>query len=385
MTKTTRALGPGEITLPADDPSLGLLQVLRPDGTVDAARVPALSAAELLRIYRGMLLIRVMDERLMGMQRQGRIGFYGEAKGQEAGVIGMAHALSERDWLVPALREAGAGIYRGLPLRHYIAQIFGNANDVTQGRQMPCHPGLRAHKYVTMSSCVANQLPGAMGMAWASKLNHDASVVVGCLGDGATSEPDFHYAAHFAGAAKLPLVLFCQNNQWAISTPSGVQTAAPTLACKALGYGIVGVRVDGNDVLAVFTAVKAAIDRARSGGGATMIESLTYRVSAHTSSDDPSRYRDESVTLVWRNEKDPIARFKKWLIASGHLDEARDEALRAELDAEVRAAVAAEEKVGNPPLRSIFTDVFAEMPAHLEEQAAQLEALPRQKSPHVTH
>ncbi len=378
-------LGPGELRLPSDDPSLGLLQILRPDGTADAARLPALSVAELQRMYRGMLLIRVMDERLMGMQRQGRIGFYGEAKGQEAGVIGMAHALSDGDWLVPALREAGAGIYRGLPLRHYIAQIFGNANDVTQGRQMPCHPGLRAHHYVTMSSCVANQLPGAMGMAWGCKLAHDKAVVVGCMGDGATSEPDFHYAAHFAGQYALPLVIFCQNNQWAISTPSTVQTAAPTLACKALAYGIAGVRVDGNDVFAVYTAVKQAVERARRGEGATMIESLTYRVSAHTSSDDPSRYRDESVTLVWRTERDPIARFRTWLIAEGHHSEAADEALRAELDAEVRAAVAAEEKVGNPPIRSIFTDVYAELPPHLQEQAAELEALPRQKSPHVTH
>ena len=379
------SLGPGELTLPADDPSLGLLQILRPDGSADAARVPPLSDAELLRIYRGMLLIRIMDERLMAMQRQGRIGFYGEAKGQEAGVIGMAHALDPQDWIVPALREAGAGIYRGLPLRHYIAQIFGNANDVTQGRQMPCHPGLREYKYVTMSSCVANQLPSAMGMAWASKLAHDSSVIVGCLGDGATSEPDFHYAAHFAGQFQLPLVLFCQNNQWAISTPSGMQTASPTLACKALAYGIQGVRVDGNDVFAVYSAVKEAVERARRGQGATMIESLTYRVSAHTSSDDPSRYRDESVTMTWRNERDPIQRYRTWLLDNGRLTNAADESLRAELDAEVRAAVAAEESVGNPPLRSIFTDVFSQMPAHLEEQAALLESLPRQKSPHVTH
>jgi pyruvate dehydrogenase E1 component alpha subunit/2-oxoisovalerate dehydrogenase E1 component alpha subunit len=369
----------GEIApLPADAPELGLYQVLGEDGVAEPTRLPRLGDAELGRIYRGMLLVRAMDERLLALQRQGRIGFYGEAKGQEAAVIGAAAALGPKDWLVPALREAGAAIYRGLPLRAYVAQIFGNSNDVAKGRQLPCHPGTRAARYVTMSSCIASQLPHAMGMAWAARIQGDDAVVLGCLGDGATSEADFHVAANFAGVFKVPVVFFCQNNQWAISTPVTVQTAAPTMAAKAVAYGFGGLRCDGNDVLAVYACVRDAVERARSGGGPTLVEALTYRVSAHSSSDDPSRYRDERVTEAWR-EKDPIARFRVWLTAQGLLDAATDERLRAEADAEVRDAVAREEHVGPPALETLVEDVYAEVPEHLREQMADVTPLPRQK------
>jgi pyruvate dehydrogenase E1 component subunit alpha len=369
----------GEIApLLPDDPALGLYQVLPENGMADPTRVPRLSADEARRIYRGMVTIRVMDERLLAMQRQGRIGFYGEAKGQEAAVIGMAAALGPDDWLVPALREAGAAIYRGLTLRQYVAQIFGNADDVAQGRQLPCHPGTRAAKYVTMSSCIATQLPHAVGMAMAAKIKKDPVVVVGCLGDGATSEPDFHVAANFAGVFQAPVVLFCSNNQWAISTPCTVQTASPTFAVKAVAYGIPGVRVDGNDVLAVYSVVKQAVENARRGGGPTLVEALTYRVSAHSSSDDPTRYRDERITEEWK-KKDPIDRYRRFLAAQGLWDDAADEKLRAAIDADVRAAVDAEEPVGPPPLRSLVEDVFAEVPPFLDEELAEIEPLPRQK------
>jgi pyruvate dehydrogenase E1 component alpha subunit len=364
--------------LSPDDPALGLAQVIPENGMADPARVPRLSADEARRIYRGMLTIRIMDERLLAMQRQGRIGFYGEARGQEAAVIGMAAALGADDWLLPALREAGAAIYRGLTLRQYVAQIFGNADDVAKGRQLPCHPGTRAARYVTMSSCIATQLPHAVGMAMAARIKGDPVVVVGCLGDGATSEPDFHVAANFAGVFRPPLVLFCSNNQWAISTPSTVQTASPTIAVKAVAYGIPGVRVDGNDVLAVYGAVKQAVEAARRGDGPTLIEALTYRVSAHSSSDDPTRYRDERITDEWK-KKDPIDRYRKFLVAQGLIDEAADQKLRAAIDAEVRAAVEAEEPVGAPPLRSLIEDVFAEVPPFLDEELAEIEPLPRQK------
>jgi pyruvate dehydrogenase E1 component alpha subunit len=369
----------GEVTpLSPDDPALSLFQVLPENGMPDPARVPRLSAAEALRIYRGMLTVRIMDERLLGMQRQGRIGFYGEAKGQEAAVIGMAAALGPDDWLLPALREAGAAIYRGLTLRQYVAQIFGNADDVAKGKQLPCHPGTRAAHYVTMSSCIATQVPHAVGMAMAAKIKGDPVVVVGCLGDGATSEPDFHVGANFAGVFRPPVVLFCSNNQWAISTPCTVQTASASFAVKAIAYGIPGVRVDGNDVLAVYSAVKQAVDGARRGEGATLIEALTYRVSAHSSSDDPTRYRDERITEEWK-KKDPIERYRRFLAAQGLLDEGADQKLRASIDAEVRAAVEAEEPVGPPPLRSLVEDVFAEVPPFLDEELAEIEPLPRQK------
>jgi pyruvate dehydrogenase E1 component alpha subunit len=369
----------GEIApLSPDDPALKIIQVVNELGIADRAHMPRLTDDELIRMYRGMITIRTMDERLLAMQRQGRIGFYGEARGQEASVIGAAAALAPQDWLVPALREAGAAIYRGLTLRQYVSQIFGNVNDIAQGRQLPCHPGSRAAKYVTMSSCIASQIPHAVGMAMAAKIKGDPVVVLGCMGDGATSEEDFHVAANFAGVFAAPVVLFCQNNQWAISTPSSVQTASPSFAIKAYAYGIPAARVDGNDVLAVYGAVKAAVDRARGGGGPTMIEALTYRVSAHTSSDDPSRYRDEKITETWK-KRDPIDRMHAFLMNSGKWDAARDAKLRAEIEDEIRNAIVAEESAGPPPLRSMITDVFAEVPAQLEAQFKEIESLPRQK------
>lgn len=359
-------------------------QLVAPDGKVDAKRLAALKIPDelLLRMYRGMLMVRIMDERLLTMQRQGRIGFYGEARGQEAAVIGTAAALSPEDYIVPALREAGAAIYRGLPLRTYVAQLFGSANDVSKGRQMPCHPGSRASRYVTMSSCIGTQLPHATGMAMAARLLGDHIVVVGYLGDGATSEGDFHVALNFAGVFKAPVVFVCQNNQWAISTPVSGQTAAAAMACKALAYGMPALRVDGNDVLACYSGMRDAVAYARSGKGPIFLEALTYRVSAHSSSDDPSRYRDEAVTMKWRSERDPLLRYQKMLRDSGRLTQAADTALAESVEAEVRAAIAAEESAAPPPLHTLVEDVFAQVPRALREQLAELAALPSRPPGH---
>jgi pyruvate dehydrogenase E1 component alpha subunit len=355
-------------------------QIVMPDGRAVAERVAALGlpAEKLLQLYRGMLTIRLMDERLLTLQRQGRISFYGEARGQEAAIVGTAAALQTQDYIVPALREAGAAIYRGLPLTAYISQLFGNANDLAKGRQMPCHPGSRASRYVTMSSCIGTQLPHATGMAMAARLRGDNMVVVGYMGDGATSEGDFHVALNFAGVFRAPVVFVCQNNQWAISTPVGGQTAAATMAQKALAYGIPALRVDGNDVLACYSAMQDAVAHARAGQGPMFVEALTYRVSAHSSSDDPSRYRDESVTQTWRQERDPLSRFQKFLLASGVLTTEADKAMQEHIDAEVRAIVTTEEAMGPPPLQSLVEDVFAQVPTQLQEQLDELATLPRQ-------
>lgn len=372
---------PGEIApLPADHPALALYKVLDENGKLHPGTASPLSDDAALHLYEWMVRVRLLDDRLMAMQRQGRIGFYAEIKGQEGAVLGAASAMKEEDWLVPALREAGAGLYRGLPMRHYIAQIMGNGNDVSKGHAMPCHPGLRSQRYLTMSSCIGTQLPHAVGLAMAARAKKDDVAVLGCLGEGATSEPDFHISMNFAGVKKAPVVFFCMNNQWAISTPSSAQTAAPSFASKALGYGFPGIRVDGNDALAVHTVVKAALDRARAGEGPTLVEALTYRVSAHTSSDDPSRYRDETITDAWRSGKDPVARMALYLRSRGRLDDARDEALRASIDVEIKEAVAAEEPTPPPALRTLIEDVFAVPTARLEEQLAEIEKLPRQKT-----
>ncbi len=216
-------------------------------------------------MYQGMLRGRLLDEHLLTMQRQGRIGLYLDARGQEAGVIAAAHALAPDDYFVPALREASAALYRGLPLRTYLAQMLGNANDLAHGRQMPGQVGSRASRHVIGSSSVAAQMPHATGLAWAARMRGERAVVVGFVGDGGTSEDDFQSGLNFAAVFKAPVVFVCQNNQWAISTPLSSQTAARSIAIKGLAFGVPSFRVDGNDVLALYAVIKDAVDRARAG------------------------------------------------------------------------------------------------------------------------
>jgi pyruvate dehydrogenase E1 component alpha subunit/2-oxoisovalerate dehydrogenase E1 component alpha subunit len=350
----------------------GLLQILAPDGTL-VGKAPDLEPAFLRELHRGMLRVRVLDEKMLLLQRQGRIGFYAEARGQEAAVIGGVAALEARDYVVPAHRELGAALYRGLPVASVVAQLLGNADDVARGRQMPVHQAApRALNFIPPSSCVATQLPHAAGLAWAAKMRNDPVVVLAYLGEGATSAEDFHAGVNFAAVYHVPAVFLCENNQWAISTPASRQTASRTFAIKALAYGMPGVRVDGNDVLAVHAAVREAVARARAGGGPTLIEAVTYRVGPHSTSDDPHRYRSAADEAGW-SEKDPLPRFAAWLGATGVLDAAGVAAQRAAVEGEIAAAVEAEEPVGPPPLRSLIENVYARPPAALEEQLADLE------------
>jgi pyruvate dehydrogenase E1 component alpha subunit len=357
----------------------GLFALLAEDGTpIDAKALDTLDRALATRLFEGMVRIRVTDARMMALQRQGRIGFYGEAMGQEAAVVGSAAVTEPDDWIVPALREAGVGLYRGMTLDSYIAQIFGNAADPTKGRQMPCHPCDKEHHYVVMSSCVSTQIPHAVGIAMAMKIKGDkGKVCFGYMGDGGTSEGDFHVALNFAGVQKAPCVLICQNNQWAISTPGTLQTAAPTIASKGIGYGVEAIRADGNDALATYFAVKYAADKARRGDGPTFVELLTYRVSAHSSSDDPSRYRDEAVTEIWRGKRDPIRRLEAFLLSRGWLAEGDRDALAATLETDVREAIARQEAVAAPGLATLVDDVFEEPTWLLREQMAEVERSPR--------
>ncbi|MCP4444058.1 MAG: hypothetical protein GY811_01770 [Myxococcales bacterium] len=356
--------------------ALGLFEILSEDSSYDPANTARFDKALSLDLYRGMLLTRLMDKQFMALQRQGVLGFYAETLGQEAAGIGSAAALSSQDWLVPALREHGAGLYRGMDFGNFVAQLFGNANDVTRGRQMPLHPSDPATRYVNMSSCIATQLPHAMGIAMGIQIAGDGSeVCMGYMGDGATSEAEFHVAMNFAGVRKAPVVMVCQNNQWAISTPGTGQTASETIAVKGLGYGIESLRADGNDILAVYEVSKYAVEKARRGDGPTFIELLTYRVSAHTSSDDPSRYRDESVTKVWRTKRDPLVRMRVFLEKNGWLSEADFEAMVTQIEAMVRKSVEKQRDVTMPPLSSLIQDVFQTPWWRLEEQLATLEAI----------
>ncbi len=357
--------------LPEEAKALGLFRLLDEDGQADDGDVAGFDQALCRRLYDGMLAIRIVDARMMALQRQGRIGFYGEAVGQEAAIVGSAAVTVPDDWIVPALREAGAGLFRGMTLDSYIAQIFGNSLDPTKGRQMPCHPVDRARNYVVMSSCIATQLPHAVGIAMAMKLRGDRDrCAFGYLGDGATSEADFHAAINFAGVFAAPVVLICQNNQWAISTPGVLQTASPTIAIKGLGYGIESLRADGNDVLAVHEVCRYAAEKARRGGGPTFLELLTYRVGAHTSSDDPTRYRDESVTEIWRTRRDPLRRLRLFMEQRGWMAAGEHDALAAKVEAEVRAVIARVEVAGPPAIETLIEDVYQEPTWLQREQLA---------------
>jgi pyruvate dehydrogenase E1 component subunit alpha len=352
----------------------GLLSILGQDGRAPADRVPVGMAPEAwLRIHRGMRLIRLLDERMIKLQREGRIGFYAEARGQEASVIAPVATLEAEDWVVPAHREGGAALFRGLPLATHIAQLFGNGHDIGKGRQMPVNPATpRGLRFLPASWCPASQLPQATGLAWAAKIKGDKTVVLAYLGEGATSAEDFHTGLNFAAVFRVPAVFVCVNNGWALSTPASAQSASETFAVKALAYGMPGVRVDGNDVFALYAATREAVDRARAGGGPTLIEAVTYRLGAHGTSDDPHRYRDEAEVATWA-ARDPLARLETWLAASGILDEGGRRRTEAELTEQIRATIESEEAVPAPARRSLIEDVYVHPPASLEEQLAELE------------
>jgi len=349
-----------------EDPDIRLLRVMRDDGSADPATDPLLPEATVVRAYREMKRLRLLDARMILLQRQGRIGFYGAAQGQEAVPIATGLAVRADDWVFPALREQSVMLVRGFPLRAFIAQVFGNAGDVLKGRQMPSHPSGRAVHQVSWSSCIGTQLPQAVGAAWAMRARRSSGVAIGFLGDGATSQADFHAAMNFAGVWRVPCVLVCQNNHWSISVPAERQTASPTFAVKARAYGMSGVRIDGNDLLAVSSALRTALERARSGGGPTFIEAVTYRMGPHSTSDDPSRYRSQAEVDSWA-VKDPLLRLRKHLVRLGVVSDASDVELEAELTSEITSAVDEVEAMPPAARESLVVDVYAEMPWHLQE------------------
>jgi pyruvate dehydrogenase E1 component alpha subunit len=357
------------------DPDIGLLRVLRDDGSADPANDPGLDDDVLRRGYREMRRLRLIDARMVVLQRQGRVGFYGACTGQEAVPIATGLVLQKDDWVFPALREQSVMLVRGFPLTQFIAQVFGNSGDVLKGRQMPSHHSGRSVNQVSWSSCIGPQLPQAVGTAWAMKLKKDRNVSVGFCGDGATSQGDFHNAMNFAGVYKVPAIIVCQNNHWSISVPTEKQTASRTLAIKGRAYGVPSVRVDGNDLLAVYKVMADAAARARDGHGPTFIEALTYRIGAHSTSDDPTRYRADAEVEAWK-KKDPLDRLRKHMVHRGLVDDAFDAKLDEELTADIAAAVNEVEALPPPARATLFDDVYETLPWNLREQRAELEALP---------
>jgi pyruvate dehydrogenase E1 component alpha subunit len=352
----------------------GLVRLLEDDGTVARGKDPNLPKDTLLFLYEQMVQVREFDRRMLMLQRQGRIGFYGPILGQEAATVGSVAALEARDWIFPALREGAAAMMRGLSLTEAINQLIGNGADRCKGRQMPCHYTFKEGHYYGMSSVIGTQLSHAVGAAMAARIRGDDVVVLGYLGDGATSANDFHCGMNFAAVYASPCVLFCQNNQWAISVPISKQSASETLAQKGKAYGMPFVRVDGNDVLAVYAVTREAAARARAGDGPTFIEAVTYRRLGHSSSDDPTRYRDEAEVKAWE-KKDPVDRFRTYLTKRGLWSEAQEAAFKEDIAQRVNAAIAAAEANGPPADESLVTDVFAQVTPQLKEQLREVMAL----------
>lgn len=371
-----------QVPTPSQSPvSAEIVCALRADGTIDPAQDPGLSEQEVEYLYRQMVMTRQLDERLVQLQRQGRIGFHVGSLGEEASILGSAYAMARQDFLFPCYREFGAALMRGLPLQKFVDNMFGNANDTVLGRQMPNHSTCREVGWCSVSSPVGTQITQAVGFAWAAKIRKQNTASLVYFGDGATSSSDFHSGLNFAGVFKVPCVLLCRNNGWAISVPVERQTATKTFAEKAAAYGITGVRVDGNDLFAVIQVTRQARARGERGEGPTLIEAITYRMGGHSTSDDPKAYRGADELETWA-ARDPLERVREHLTRNGRWDDERQRSLVEEIDARFREAVSIAERTPAPALESMFDDVYATAPWHLAEQRQQLLSGPRPGSSH---
>jgi pyruvate dehydrogenase E1 component alpha subunit len=334
------------------------MQVMDETGNIDEKLMPKMTASDIKRMYELMVLTRVFDDKAFKLQRQGRIGTYAQSLGQEAAQIGSAYALQTNDWVFPAFREHGVFLTRGMPMAQYLQYWSGDE----RGMHIPENVNM-----FTVSIPVGTHIPHAVGCAWAMKLKHEKAATAVYFGDGATSKGDFHEAMNFAGVLKAPCVFVCQNNQWAISVPVARQTAAQTLAQKAVAYGFSGIRVDGNDVFAVYAATKEALERARAGKGPTLIECLTYRMGDHTTSDDAKRYRTEEELEIWR-KRDPILRLEKYMAKAGMISLKEKAKTWVDAESKVEQAVKEFEVMPKPNPEDAFHFAYAKMTAELEEQ-----------------
>ena len=348
-------------------PERGLRRVIGDGAAVADGEVDGLGEDGLLALYRSLVLLRTYDERSVVYHRQGRIGTYAIYWGHEAMQAGAVHALERRDWIFPSYRESAIGLLRGIPPSTILSWWRG-------------HPAgwWNPADYNVASICVpiGSQVPHAAGLAWGMSLRkklegEDTGVALVFFGDGATSEGSFHEGANFAGVMRAPLVLFCSNNQWAISTPLSAQTAAATLADKAAGYGMPALRVDGGDVLAVFEATREAVTRAHAGDGPTFIEAVTYRAAPHATADDPSAYIDQE-RVEEERQNECVGRYERYLRRAGLLDDELAEQVRADALETMRAGIAAAE--GEPPADAslVFEHAYAEPPPVLADDLADL-------------
>lgn len=356
----------------------GLVRVLDDEGKAVGPWDPRLDADKLRRMLRDMMLVRIYDDRMYRAQRQGKTSFYIKSTGEEAVAVAAAHALDREDMCFPTYRQQGILVARDYSLFEMMCQVYSNRGDKLKGRQLPIMYSDREHGFFSISGNLGTQYPQAVGWAMASAIKGDSRIAATWIGEGATAEGDFHNACTFAAVYRAPVILNLVNNQWAISSFSGLAGGeATTFAARALGYGIAGLRVDGNDALAVYSATRWAADRARSNNGPTLIELFTYRAEGHSTSDDPGAYRPADAAKKWPLG-DPIERLKQHLSALGEWDEERHSRLHEELDAEIRRTQKEAEKLGtlgqddDPEVISMFEDVFEDTPWHLREQRDQM-------------
>jgi len=338
------------------------LEILDTEGRVDRDLMPALDPSEIRGLYRDMVLMRTFDGKAINLQRQGRMGTWPPIKGQEAVQAGVALAMAENDWLIPAFREHGIMVLRGVPLHLVYAYWAGDERGSCYPEGVRCFP---------VAVPVGSQWQHGAGVGLSLKLRGEDAVAVTFGGDGSTSEGDFHEAVNCAGVFDARTVFVIQNNQWAISVPRHKQTASETLAQKAHAYGMPGIQVDGNDVFAVYVAAHEAIERARSGGGPSLIEAVTYRLGDHTTADDATRYRADDELKMWEG-RDPILRLRRYLELKGLWDDDQEAVLLEEAHSWVEAQVAALEGMPPQPPEAVFDFMYHEKPPHLVEQMAAL-------------
>ena len=351
-----------------------MLQILSAEGElIEKAVEPDLSKEEALKIFNTMHYIRVLDERMVGAQRQGRISFYLASTGEEAASVASAAALSDDDMIMSQYREQGALAYRGYTTEQFMNQMFSNKDDPNKGRQMPIHYGDKPLNFMTISSPLGTQIPQASGYAYGQKMSGKDVVTICYFGEGAASEGDFHAGLNMAAVLNCPVIFFCRNNGYAISTPAEEQFAGDGIATRGIGYGIKTIRVDGNDVLAIYAATKEARRIAIEEKCPVLIEAMTYRLAAHSTSDDPTGYRSREEEDKWR-AKDPIARMAKWLDSKGWCDEAENQKRVDKARQDVLAAMKSCEKTDVCAIEDIVEDVYDTAPWHLKEQLSELKA-----------
>jgi len=349
-----------------------MLQILQPDGSLHVqADTPDIAKETATRMLDVMQYIRILDERMVGAQRQGRISFYLASTGEEAAAVASAAALSENDMIMSQYREQGALAWRGYRTEQFMNQLFSNEKDPNKGRQMPIHYGDKALNFMTISSPLGTQIPQASGYAYGQKMAGKEAITICYFGEGAASEGDFHAGLNMAAVLHCPVIFFCRNNGYAISTPAEEQFAGDGIASRGIGYGVKTIRVDGNDPLAIYAATRQAREIALSDSCPVLIEAMTYRLAAHSTSDDPSGYRSKNEEEKWRL-KDPILRLSKWLENKGWLDTDAFEKQKSQTREQVLAALKEAEKVPVNPIDDLVTDVLDHVPWHLKDQLQSL-------------